>query len=700
MGEVVSYQLQGEIGVMTLDNPPVNALSQVLRAGMKDALEQAQQDASKAVVMICKGRTFIAGADLTEFGKGKSEPPLDLVFELIENSKKPVIAAIHGNAFGGGLETALICHYRVALASSSVGLPEVKLGLLPGAGGTQRVPRLAGVKAALDMMTSGNPITAAKAKQINIVDEVIEGDLLEAALEFANKLIAEGAPLKRVRDMSIDQSDIEEGIFAGYRQNLARRAKGQLAPQNIISCIEAAATLPFDEGMAREKELFNECLTSDQSAAMRHMFFAEREAAKVKDIPRDTPLREISSAAIIGAGTMGGGIAMTFANAGIPVTLLEINPEALERGLNTIGKNYGITVKRGKLSEAQAEDRQNLITGTTSYDDLSSADVVVEAVFENLDVKKQVFAQLDAVCKPGAILASNTSFLDIDAMAAATSRPEDVIGLHFFSPANVMKLLEVVRAEKTAKDVIATSMKLAKAIGKNPVLARVCRGFIGNRMLAQYIHQAQLCLISGATPKQIDEALENWGMAMGPIAMGDLTGLDIAAKARDDEENRAAVDDPVYAVGEALVAMGRLGQKSGAGYYNYDPETRARKEAPEVNKIIEQQAFRLGVERREFTEQEIVNRLILPLVNEGAKILEEGIAQRAGDIDVVYVYGYSFPVFRGGPMNWADTVGLDKIHETISGFYEQTGDQSWAPAPLLKQLAEEGKTFAKWSAEN
>lgn len=698
MSQVVSYQLQGDIGVMTLDNPPVNALSQVLRAGMKEALEQAQGDASKAVLMICKGRTFIAGADLTEFGKGKSEPPLDVVFELIENSKKPVIAAIHGNAFGGGLETALICHYRVALSNSMVGLPEVKLGLLPGAGGTQRVPRVAGVKVALDLMTSGAPIKAADAKAAGILDEVIEGDLLEGALAFAEKLVAEGAALRRVRDITIDSSQIEDGIFDQYRKTLARKAKGQLAPQNIIDCIEAATDRSFEEGMKREKELFTECFSSDQSAAMRYMFFAEREAAKVKDIARDTPLRDIKSVAIIGAGTMGGGIAMSFANGGIPVKLLELNDEALERGLNTIAKNYSISVKRGKLSQGRAEQRQALITGTTSYDDLADVDLVIEAVFESLDVKKQVFQQLDAVCKPGAIMASNTSFLDIDAMAAVTSRPEDVIGLHFFSPANVMKLLEVVRAEKTADDVIATSMKLAKKIGKNPVLARVCHGFIGNRMLARYINQAQQCLISGSTPKQIDDALENWGMTMGPIAMGDLTGLDITAKARGDDDAGAA-DDPRHAVIEALVAMGRIGQKSGAGFYNYDPDTRARLEAPEVVQLIEEQAARLGIERRDYSEEEIVNRLILPLVNEGAKLLEEGIAQRASDIDVVYIYGYAFPVFRGGPMHWADSVGLDNIYKSICEFYEETGDEAWEPAPLLKELAEGNKTFAQWSSE-
>ena len=696
MNQVVSYQLRGEIGVMTLDNPPVNALSQVLRAGMKEVLEQSQKDSSKALLMICKGRTFIAGADLTEFSKGKSEPSLDSVFELIENSKKPVIAAIHGNAFGGGLETALICHYRVALSNSMVGLPEVKLGLLPGAGGTQRVPRIAGIKVALDLMTSGTPIKSLDAKAVGILDAVIDGDLLEGAFAFTEKVIADGAVLKRIRDIKIDESEVENGIFDHYRETLARRARGQLAPQNIIDCIEAATDRSFEKGIEREKELFAECFSSNQSAAMRYMFFAEREAAKIKDIAKDIPLRDIDAVAIIGAGTMGGGISMSFADRGIPVILLELNEDALERGLNTITKNYNMSLKRGKLSEDQVKQRQLLISGTTSYDDLADVDLVIEAVFENLNVKKQVFKQLDKVCKPGAILASNTSYLDIDAMAAATSRPEDVIGLHFFSPANVMKLLEVIQAKKTAKDVVATTMKLAKRIGKNPVLAQVCHGFIGNRMLARYINQAQQWLISGSTPKQIDDALENWGMTMGPIAMSDLAGLDIAAKARGDSEYDTT-SDPGRAVIEALVAMGRFGQKSGAGFYNYDPNTRARLDAPEVIQLIEEQAITLGIERRTFSEPEIVKRLILSLVNEGAKLLEEGIAQRASDIDVVYIYGYAFPVFRGGPMYWADTIGLDNIYKSICEFYAETGDEAWEPAPLLRKLAEDDKTFAEWS---
>ena len=699
MGEIVSYQLQGDIGVMTLNNPPVNALSQVLRQGMKDALELAQNDNSRAVIIICEGRTFIAGADLTEFGAGKSEPSLNAVFDLIENCKKPVIAAIHGSAFGGGLETALICDYRVALVSSKLGLPEVKLGLLPGAGGTQRVPRIAGVKAALDLMTIGAPITATMAKAMNIVDQVFEGDLSDRALTFARDLVARGAPLRRVRDIIIDRSEIEDGIFDRYRQNLARRAKGQLAPQNIIACIEAAVTLSFEEGIKLEKELFTECLQSDQSAAMRHIFFAEREAIKIRDIPRDIPLRNISSVAIIGAGTMGGGIAMTFANAGIPVTLLELNAEALERGINTIAKNYAISVKREKLTESEAKETQDLITGTTSYNDLAVVDLVIEAVFENLDVKKKVFAKLDEVCKPGAIMASNTSFLDIDAMAAETSRPQDVIGLHFFSPANIMKLLEVVRANKTADDVVVTAMKLAKTIGKNAVLARVCFGFIGNRMLQKYIREAQLCMISGATPKQIDDALENWGMAMGPIAMGDLTGLDVGFKSREGLSEKEKGDPASYAVGDRLVGIGRLGQKSGAGYYTSDAETRARKEDPAVLKIIEEQAARLGVRRREYSEEDIVERLILPLVNEGARILEEGIAQRPSDIDVTYIYGYSFPVFRGGPMYWADSLGLDKVYQRLCDYRDETGSDDWEPAPLLRKLAKEGGTFAGWSKE-
>ncbi len=698
---VVNYQLEGDVGVIKVNNPPVNALSQALRQGLSEALATAQDDASKAVVIICEGRTFIAGADITEFGKPPQQPSLPSVLDAIENSQKPVIAAIHGTALGGGLEVCLACHYRCALPSAKVGLPEVKLGILPGAGGTQRGPRLMGVEAALDLITKGDPISAAKGEKSGLIDKVVSGDdLLAESLAYANELIASNAPLKRVRDITIDPASIPEGFFDNARKKLAKRARGQIAQDRIVSCIEAAVNLPMDEGLARERELFAELVSSPQSAAMRHAFFAEREAAKVKGLGKETPIRDIKKIAIIGGGTMGGGIAMNFMNAGIPVTLLEINDEALARGKSIIEKNYSITAKKGKMTEEQVAQCMSQLTGTTNYDDLADVDLVIEAVFENIGIKKEVFAKLDTVCKPGCILASNTSYQDIDEIATATKRPEDVVGMHFFSPANVMKLLENVRGAKTADDVVATVMKLAKKIGKVPVLARVCYGFIGNRMLRNYGREAQRCLIEGATPKQIDDALEGFGMAMGPIAMGDLAGLDIGYKAREGLSEEEKGHPKYYKAADTLVEAGRLGQKSGAGYYKYDSETRARLEDPEGQAIITKVATDLGIEQREFSAEEIVERCIYGLVNEGAQVLAEGIAQRPSDIDVVYLYGYAFPVAKGGPMFYADQVGLKAVYDRICEFEKQAGDGTWEPAPLLKELAESGKSFADWAKEN
>ncbi|GAB1258748.1 3-hydroxyacyl-CoA dehydrogenase NAD-binding domain-containing protein [Aurantivibrio plasticivorans] len=698
---VVNYELQDDIGVIKINNPPVNALSQALRQGLTEGLAQAQSDASKAVVLVCEGRTFIAGADITEFGKPPKEPSLPSVLDAIENSQKPVIAAIHGTALGGGLEVALACHYRVAIPSAKVGLPEVNLGILPGAGGTQRAPRLMGVEAALDLITSGRPIAAKKAQASGLIDKVADSeDVLAEGVAYAQSLVAENAPLKRVRDITIDPASIPADFFENARKKLAKRARGQIAPDRIVSCIEAAVNLPMDEGLAKERELFSELVVSPQSAAMRHAFFAEREAAKVKDLPKDTPVRDIKKVAIIGGGTMGGGIAMNFMNVGIPVTMLEISDEALERGLGIIKKNYSITASKGKMTEQQVEQCMSLLSGTTNYADLGDVDLVIEAVFENIEIKKQVFAKLDEVCKPGCILASNTSYQDIDEIATAVKRPEDVVGMHFFSPANVMKLLENVRAEKTADDVVATVMKLAKKIGKVPVLARVCYGFIGNRMLRNYGREAQLCIIEGATPKQVDDALEGFGMAMGPIAMGDLAGIDIGYKAREALTDEQKGDPKAFKVADTLVEAGRLGQKTGAGFYKYDPETRARIEDPEVLEIIEKTAAELGVERREISSDEIVARCIYGLVNEGALILAEGIAQRPSDIDTVYLNGYGFPVAKGGPMCYADQVGLKEVYAKISEFNEATQNGTWEPAPLLKELAESGKSFADWAKEN
>ncbi|WP_445356926.1 3-hydroxyacyl-CoA dehydrogenase NAD-binding domain-containing protein [Microbulbifer sp. ANSA002] len=693
----VNYELIGDIGVIRLNNPPVNALSHGLREGIWGAIKSAQEDASQALVLICEGRTFIAGADITEFSKPPQAPALSEVITEIENSRKPVIAAIHGTALGGGFEVALACHYRCALASAKVGLPEVKLGLLPGAGGTQRTPRLAGVAAALEMITKGAPIPAAKAKSMKLIDHVVDDDLFEGALAFARELIDQKAPPRRVRDITIDPASIPEGLFEDFRQRLEKRAPGQLAPQNIVSCVEAAVKLPFDKGLAKELDLFIECLLSSQSAALRHMFFAERRATKVQGLSKDTSIREINSIGIIGGGTMGGGIAMNFANAGIPVKLLDIDQAAVERGLAVIDKNYNISMKKGKITEPQKAHYLSLIQGTTDYSDLVEVDLVIEAVFENVTLKKEIFSKLDQYCKPGTILATNTSYQDIDQIAAATNRPEDVIGLHFFSPANVMKLLEVVRGSKSADDVIATAMRLAKTIKKAPVLAGNCYGFIGNRMLRPYAREAQLCLIEGATPEQIDSVMQSWGMAMGPIAVGDLAGLDIGHKAREGLSKTEKGDPKTYCIADALVEMGRLGQKSGAGYYRYDPETRARTSDPEVQAMIEAQAKAHGIERREISDKEILNRLTFALINEGARILEDGIAQRPSDIDVVYVYGYGFPPHRGGPMFYADSIGLKKIYDTICTFRDQHGEANWTPAPLLVQLAKEGKTFTDWA---
>ena len=651
MSSPVRYELRGNIGVITVDNPPVNAISHAVRQGLLDAITAAQIDASEAVVIICEGRTFIAGADITEFGKPFKEPGLPELLNRIEASSKRVIAAIHGTALGGGFETALASHYRCAISSAKVGMPEVKLGLLPGAGGTQRTTRLAGVRASLDLITSGAPISAGQAVDIGLVDKIVDGDLLGGALAWAEELIGDNAPVRRSSEQVVP--DFDPSIFDEYRAVLAKRARGQIAPGHIVSAVEAATTLPFADGQAIERKLFAECMDSSQSAGMRHIFFAERQASKIDGLAKDTPKRPVESVGIIGGGTMGGGIAMSFANAGIPVTMIEISDEALERGLSIVERNYAGSVKRGKISEEKATACRARISGSTDYAALSDVDLVIEAVFENPDLKKKIFKQLDGVCKPGAILATNTSYQDVDAIAAVTSRPEDVVGTHFFSPAHIMKLLEVVRGEKTADDVLATVMALAKKIRKVAVVSGVCYGFIGNRMLSPYGATAQLLLLEGASPQQIDSAMEAWGMAMGPLRVFDMAGLDIGYSARKALSDEEKGDPKTYRVPDLLVEADRCGQKTGAGFYAYD-ENRRPLPDPLVDDIILNAAADLGVERREIADDEIVDRLISALVDEGRKILDEGIAQRSGDIDVVYVYGYGFPVSRGGPMFYAD----------------------------------------------
>jgi 3-hydroxyacyl-CoA dehydrogenase len=688
MSDIVRFDRHGDIAVVTVDNPPVNALSQPVRAGLQRAFNTARESGSQAVILTCAGRTFIAGADISEFGKPPADPWLPEVLELVESMDIPVIAAIHGTALGGGLETAMACHYRIAVSSARLGLPEVLLGLLPGAGGTQWSPRLIGVEASLDLMISGKPISAAVALEKGLVDRLAAGDLMEAATAYANELVDSHAGPRRTSDLEVETGHLPDGFFDATRALVAKKTKGLPAPQRIIDCVEAAATLDAESAIDVERRGFMELMMSPESAGLRHMFFAERQAAKIDDIPKDTPLRPVTTVGIVGAGTMGGGIAMSFANAGIPVTLLELNQEALERGIGICRKNYERSAKKGRFTPEQVEQLMGLISGTTSYDDLAAADLVIEAVFEDPEIKYGVFRKLDQVCKPGAILASNTSYQDIDAIAAVTSRAQDVVGLHFFSPANIMKLLEVVRGAQTADDVLATVMKLAKKIRKVPVLSRVCYGFIGNRMLGGYMREAQMLLLEGATPARVDGALQKFGMAMGPLAVADLAGLDVGYKARQAIPDLP--DHPSTHVADELVEMGRLGQKSGAGFYQYDPETRQRLDDPEVEAMIRAEADELGIEQRSFSDEEIVERVIYPLINEGARVLDEGIAQRPGDIDIVYIYGYGFPAHRGGPMFYGSSVGMDQVYRRVCEFRDSLRADDWEPAPLLKKLAAGG----------
>jgi len=702
MKGTVHYEKQGDVALMTVDNPPVNPLSSGVRQGLHDGVSQALgDDEVKAVVLTGAGRAFIAGADISEFGAAASEGPgLHEVLSLMEGSSKPLVAALNGTAFGGGLEVALCCDYRVAAPAAPVGLPEVKLGLLPGAGGTQRLPRLIGAEKALQFILSGDPIPAPKARELGIVDEVLDGDIVPGAIEFARKVVAGGGKLRKIRDESgrIEADRDNPEIFAEARKNAARRMRGRFAPEMIIQCVEAAVNLgDFDAGMQVEQENFRKCLEHPQREALIHVFFSEREVAKIPDVPKDTPVKDLKSAGVVGCGTMGGGITMCFANAGIPVTVLEMNDEALEKGLGVIRRNYEIQVQRGRMKEDDVNKRMGLITGTTSYSDLGDADVVIEAVYENLDVKKEVFQKFEEVMKPGAVIASNTSGLDLDAMADVTSRPEDVIGLHFFSPANVMRLLEVVRGEKSSKSTIATAMKLGKTLGKVAVLSGNAPGFIGNRMLAGYTRQAGEIILQGATPYQVDKVMQEFGMPMGPFQMNDLVGLDLGWRARKLSGMKAE-DVPITArVADKLCEMERFGQKTNRGFYIYPEGSRAGQPDPEVVKLVEETSAELGIERREISDEEVLKRCLYALINEGARILEDGIAIRACDIDIVYINGYGFPEVVGGPMFWADQQGLDNIYQDIVKFQEEYGD-FWKPAPLLERLAKEGKTFASLAA--
>ncbi|EMP54264.1 fatty oxidation complex alpha subunit [Marinobacter santoriniensis NKSG1] len=694
MSDVVTYSREQSSGVITVNYPPVNALSHAVRSGLLAALEQGQKDAeAKVLLLVCEGRTFIAGADIREFGKPMQEPGLPEVVNTFESSDKPIVAAIHGTALGGGLETALGCHYRVALSSAKVGLPEVKLGLLPGAGGTQRLPRLTGAQKALEMITTGEFVGAKDALALGIVDAVEDGsDIRAAGLAFANKLADEGKPVRRVRDIT-DKIDAEKGsdVFNQFREGLKKRARGLFSPFKCVDAVEAAFNLPFDEGMKRERELFMECMESPQRAGLIHSFFAEREVSKVKGLSKDTPVRDVKTVGVIGAGTMGGGIAMNFANVGIPVTMVEVKQEALDKGLAIIRRNYENSAKKGKLTQEQVEERMSLITPSLTYDDFKDVDLVIEAVFENMAIKKEIFSKLDAVCKPGAILASNTSTLDIDEIASATKRPEDVVGMHFFSPANVMKLLENVRGEKTSDEVKATVMAVAKKIKKVGVLVGNCHGFVGNRMLHKRGAEAMSLVNEGATPQQVDKVLTDLGYPMGQFAMSDLAGIDVGYRIREERRNAGEHVEPSWM--DKLAEQNRLGQKTQAGVYRYEEGSRKPIPDPEVDKLIEEFRKEQGITPREISDQEILERCMYVMINEGAKILEEGIADRSLDIDIVWIYGYGFPAYRGGPMFWADQLGLDTILEAVKTYQDTVGGEQWKPAALLEKLVAEGKTF-------
>jgi 3-hydroxyacyl-CoA dehydrogenase len=686
INSVADLTVEDNVAVLTLDSPPVNALSAVVREAIHAGVKMAENDpAIDAIVLICAGKTFIAGADITEFGKPRSGIPLSEVLDVIEQCAKPVIAAIHGTALGGGLEVALVCHYRVALPSAKCGLPEVNIGLLPGGGGTQRLPRIVGPEKALEMVTSGVHLRAKEALAIGLVDELAsEGALREGALAFAQRVVAEQRPLRKVRDMNekVEAARGKPALFAAFRKANARKFRGFQAPEYNIRCIEAAVNLPFDEGIKLERALFMELMGGVQSAAQRHYFFASRQAWNIPDIPDDTPTIAVSQVGIIGAGTMGGGIAMNFLNVGIPVTIVETKQEALDRGIATIRKNYENTAKKGRLSDDDVATRMAMLKGTLELEALADADLVIEAVFENMAVKQALFGKLDKIVKQGAILASNTSALDLNAIAAATTRPEAVIGLHFFSPANVMKLLEVVRGEQTAKPVIATAMQLARKIGKVAVLAGVCPGFVGNRMLAQRQREANKLILEGPMPWDVDRVLFDFGFPMGPFAMGDLAGLDLGW---DRAKSTGST------LREILCEIDRRGQKTKAGFYDYD-EQRAAHPSPVVEQIIRTYAANKGKTARAVSDEEILQRCIYPMINEGAKILEEGMAIRASDIDVVWVNGYGWPVYRGGPMFYSDTVGLDKVLAAMQAFQAEYGDD-FKPAKLLVDMVAQGKTF-------
>ncbi|MDG1306731.1 MAG: 3-hydroxyacyl-CoA dehydrogenase NAD-binding domain-containing protein [Porticoccaceae bacterium] len=682
---------RGSIGIIWIDNPPVNAISHAVREGLVSSVEAIAADESiNAVVLACRGRTFMAGADITEFGSGHKPPSLSAVVDVISASPKIIVAALFGTTFGGGLEVALGCDYRIALPTAKIGLPEVKLGIIPGAQGTQRLPRLSGVEFALKMMTTGDPVSATKAQSVGVIDRLIEGDIVEGAVAFAEELLANNAPLRKIQEMVIDPKEYHDEYFDTFRQTIARKTRGMNAPECAVRAVQAAVNLPFKEGVAFERKMTRECVADPQSKALQYVFFAERQATKVPGLPKDIELTAVNAVGIIGAGTMGGGIAMNFANVGIPVTLLEMSQDALKKGLSTIRKNYEATAKKGRITGAQVEERMALLKGSTEYGDLVDMDLVIEAVFEKMDIKKQVFKTLSGIVRPDTILASNTSYLDIDEIATVVDRPERMLGMHFFSPANIMRMLEIVRAEKTAPEILATVLKLGKRINKVGAVAGVCYGFIGNRMLRGYSHEANMLVLEGAAPEKIDSVLYHFGMPMGVIAMGDMAGLDIGYYMRQNL-NEGDYDVRTSFVYDALVEMGRYGQKTGAGVYDYEPGNRDPIPSPITQKLIKQAAEKFGIEQREISDEEIVERCFLSLFNIGCHVLEEGMAYRASDIDIVYINGYGFPAWRGGPMYWAEhTIGLEAALNRINQFADRYGRENWTPAPMLERLVAEG----------
>ena len=690
MSEVVKVERRDAVAIVTVDSPPVNALSAAVRKGIADGVKSAQADDSvKAIVIACAGRTFIAGADITEFGKPPQSPSLHEVIEVIENSTKPVVAAIHGTALGGGLELALGAHFRVATKDAKLGLPEVKLGLLPGAGGTQRLPRAVGPELAVKMIVGGDPISAADAQKNGLIEEIIDGTPAVGGEAFARKVLAEKRPLRKLRDddSKLAAAKADKSIFTNAAAAANKRSRGLEAPLAAAEAVSHSLDQPFDQALKSERELFMKLMNGDQSKAQRYAFFSEREAAKVSGVPEGTKGRDVKQVAVIGAGTMGGGIAMSFANAGIPVTIIEMADEPLKRGLGIMQKNYEATAARGGIPADAPAKRMGLIKGAVGLENVKDADLIIEAVFETMEIKKEVFTKLDQFAKPGAVLASNTSYLDVNKIAAVTKRPQDVLGMHFFSPANVMKLCEIVRGEKTAPDALMTAVNIAKKIAKVPVVVGVCDGFVGNRMLAARSKQSEKFLFEGALPQQVDAVVTKFGMPMGPFAMGDLAGLDIGWRSRKDRGIKSEIAD-------ALCEAGRFGQKTGKGYYKYEQGSRSPLPDPEVEKLIDETLAKLGLKRREISDEEILERMVYPMINEGARILEEKIAARPSDIDVVWLYGYGWPIYRGGPTFYADQVGLKKVADRLSFYAKQTNDPSLEPAPLLKRLADEGKTFA------